>query len=134
MDLKNRRSSHTEMSTVRPSRPRHTERGATQNSVIAIFKRLAMELVTIPDIKGRGQKMTRAEAILLKNYTAALQGDKSAGNNIWRLLERSGELVDQNDPAIAGKPIVVPEKIWNTDELLEEYGVSIVQSKSTRTI
>ena len=69
----------------------------------------------------------------MKNYNAALQGDKSARNNVWRLLERNGELIDQNDPAIAGKPIVVPEKIWDTEMLLQEYGVSIVEGKPSRT-
>ena len=101
-------------------------------SVIAIFKRLAMEPVMLTT-NGRRQKVPRAVAILLKNYNAALQGDKSARNNVWRLLERTGELIDQNDPAIAGKPIVVPEKIWDTETLLQEYGGSIVEGKPSRT-
>ena len=106
-------------------------RNATE-SVIAIFKRLAMESVMLTT-DGRRQKVPRAVAILLKNYNAALQGDKSARNNVWRLLERTGELIDQNDPAIAGKPIVVPEKIWDTETLLQEYGVSIVEGKPSRS-
>ena len=102
------------------------------DSVIAIFKRLAMEPVTVP-MNGRQRKVPLAAAIVLKNHNAALQGDKNAQNNIWRVIERSGELIDQNDPATVGRPIVVPEKVWNTDELLEEYGVTIVEVGTTRT-
>lgn len=117
---------------ARRRRSRRVSSANASDSVIAIFKRLAMEPVTIP-MNGRQRKMPLAEAILLKNHNAALQGDKSAQNNMWRVVERSGELVDQNDPATAGRPIVVPEKVWNTDELLEEYGVTIVQGQPTRT-
>lgn len=105
---------------------------SASDSVIAIFKRLVMEPVKVP-MNGRQRKMPLAEAILLKNHNAALQGDKNAQNNIWRVIERSGELIDQNDPATVGRPIVVPEKVWNTDELLEEYGVTIVEVGTTRT-
>lgn len=108
------------------------QNGSSTESVIAIFKRVAMERVTLT-IDGRRQKVPLAEAILLKNYNAALQGNKSAWRNIWRLLERTGELLDQNDPATVGKPIVVPEKVWDTDELLKLHGVSIVEDKPTRT-
>ncbi|WP_375159497.1 hypothetical protein [Bradyrhizobium sp. RDT46] len=100
--------------------------------MIAIFKRLVMEPVKIP-INGRQRKMPLAEAIILKNHNAALQGDRNAQNNMWRLIERSGELIDQNDPATVGRPIVVPEKVWNTDELLEEHGVTIVEVRTTQT-
>jgi len=108
------------------------QNGSSKESVIAIFKRVAMERVTLT-IDGRRQKVPFAEAILLKNYSAALHGNKSAWRNIWRLLERAGELVDQNDPATVGKPIIVPEKIWNTDELLKLHDVSVVEGKPTRT-
>src|SRR4051794_11272797 len=122
----------TERTKVSCGRPRRAScRNATE-SVIAIFKRLAMEPVMLTT-DGRRQKVPRAVAVLLKNYNAALQGDKSARNNIWRLLERTGELIDQNDPAIAGKPIVVPEPIWDTKKLLEEHGVGIVKGKPSRT-
>ncbi|PDT83337.1 hypothetical protein CO669_33455 [Bradyrhizobium sp. Y36] len=121
--------------TPAKARRRRSGRVSAENaadSVIAIFKRLAMEPVKVP-MNGRQQKVPLAEAIILKNHIAALQGDKNAQTNMWRLVERSGELVDQNDPATAGKPIVVPEKVWNTEELLEQYGVGIVQSRSPRT-
>lgn len=116
------------------ARRRRSRRVSSENasdSVIAIFKRLAMEPVKVP-MNGRQRKVPLAAAILLKNHNAALQGDKSSQNNMWRVIERSGELVDQNDPATVGKPIVVPEKV-GIEELLEEYGATIVQSRPTRT-
>ena len=119
-------------STLTQTKARRRRCENATDSVIAIFKRLAMERVRLT-IDGRRLKVPRAEAILLKNYNAALRGDKSARNNLWRLLERSGELIDRNDPAITGKPIVVPEKICDTDELLELYGVGIVEGKPSRT-
>lgn len=122
----------TEHTKARSGCPRRGSGGNATESVIAIFKRLAMERVTL-SLNGRRQKMPRAEAILLKNYSAALQGDKQAWNNIWRLLERTGELIDQNDPATTGKPLIVPEKIWDTNELLQLYGASIVEGKPSRT-
>ncbi|WP_448044744.1 hypothetical protein [Bradyrhizobium liaoningense] len=121
--------------TPTKARRRRSRRVSSENaadSVIAIFKRLAMEPVTVP-MNGRQRKVPLAAAILLKNHNAALQGDKSAQNNMWRLIERSGELIDQNDHATAGKPIVVPEKVRNTEELLEQYGTTIVKSRPSRT-
>ncbi|MEY9590243.1 hypothetical protein ABIA06_002534 [Bradyrhizobium yuanmingense] len=118
--------------TARRRRSRRVSSANASDSVIAIFKRLVMEPVKIP-INGRQRKMPLAEAILLKNHNAALQGDRNAQNNMWRLIERSGELIDQNDPATVGRPIVVPEKVWNTEELLEEHGTTIVEVRPTRT-
>lgn len=96
-----------------------------QEHIITIFKRLAMERVTVP-YNGRPTRMTRAEAILLKNYNAAVQGDKNARANVWRALERSGQLLDQTDPAKAGKPIFLPEKVHDLEQLLAEEGASII--------
>lgn len=118
--------------TARRRRSRRVSSGNGSDSVIAIFKRLVMEHVKVP-INGRQRKMPLASAILLKNHNAALQGDRNAQNNMWRVIERSGELIDQNDPATVGRPIVVPEKVWNTDELLEEHGVTIVEVGTSRT-
>ena len=117
---------------ARRRRSRRVSSKSASDSVIAIFKRLVMEPVKVP-MNGRQRKMPLAEAIHLKNHNAALQGDRNAQNNMWRVIERSGELIDQNDPATVGRPIVVPEKVWNTDELLEEYGVTSVEVGTTRT-
>jgi hypothetical protein len=98
--------------------PRGKRKG--EENVISAFRRHVLKRVKIRD----GDKLrtiTLAEAVILKNYNAALQKDAFAMGNIFRLAEESGEFVDQTDSKQVGMPIAVPEKV-TMEEFMAEYG------------
>src|ERR1700737_3494366 len=78
----------------RTGNPRGKKRG--EENTISAFKRVVSKRVKIND----GEKVrtiTLAEAVILKNYNAALQRDSFAMSNIFRLGEGGGEFVDFNE-------------------------------------
>jgi hypothetical protein len=68
---------------------------------------------------------TLAEAVILKNYNAAVQKDPFAMSNIFRLAEDAGEFVDFTEAKQVGRPIAVPEKMATMEEFLAEFGRKI---------
>ena len=108
---------------------RSRRRALTQDNdetTITVFKRLATERIKVKQ-NGQHKTMTLAEAILLKNCNAALQGDLAAINIIWRLAEQGGEFDDRNDPEKVGKPLFMPRRFEDTEELVAFYGIDIVK-------
>jgi hypothetical protein len=95
-------------------------------TTITVFKRLATERIKVTH-NGQQKTMTLAEAILLKNCNAALQGDPVAINIIWRLAEQGGEFVDRNDPEKVGKPLFMPRRFEDTEEFVAFYGINVVK-------
>jgi hypothetical protein len=76
----------------RTGNPRGKRKG--EENIISVFKRIVSKRVKIDD----GEKVrtiTLAEAVILKNYNAALQKDALAMSNMFRLAEASGEFVDR---------------------------------------
>jgi hypothetical protein len=71
--------------------------------------------------------MTLAEAILLKNCNAALRGDPTAMNIIWRLAEQGGEFEDRNDPQKVGKPLFMPTRCNDIEEFVAFTGVNVIK-------
>jgi hypothetical protein len=102
----------------RTGNPRGKRQG--EENTISAFKRIVSERVKIND----GEKVrtiTLAEAVILKNYNAALQKNPFAMSNIFRLAEDAGELVDFTDAKQVGGSIAVPEKV-TMEEFLAEFG------------
>jgi hypothetical protein len=96
------------------------KRGGEEN-MISAFKRIVLRRVKIND----GEKVSTiplAEAVILKNYNAAVQRDSIAMSNIYRLAEDSGEFVDRTDAKQVGGPIAVPERVKTTEEFLALFG------------
>ena len=77
-----------------------------EENLISAFKRHVMKRVRIKDGE-QTRTITLAEAIILKNYNAALQRNPIAMANIYRLAEESGEFIDRTDAAQVGKPLLV---------------------------
>jgi hypothetical protein len=105
----------------RTGNPRGKKRG--EENTISAFKRHVLKRVKIND----GEKVrtiTLAEAVILKNYNAALQKNSFAMSNIYRLAEDAGEFVDFTDAKQVGRPIAVPEKV-TIEEFLAEFGRKI---------
>src|SRR6202022_5071391 len=99
------------------------KRGGEENMTSA-FKRIVLKRVKIND----GEKIrtvTLAEAVILKNYNAAVQRDSFAMSNIFRLAEDAGEFVDSTDAKQVGRPLLVPEKVKTMEEFLARYGQTI---------
>ena len=99
------------------------KRGGEENMTSA-FKRIVSKRVKIND----GEKIrtiTLAEAVILKNYNAAVQRDSFAMSNIFRLAEDAGEFVDSTDAKQVGRPLLVPEKVKTMEEFLARYGRTI---------
>ena len=90
-------------------------------NLISVFKRLASRRIKIKEGE-KWRTITTADAIILRNYNAALQKDQSAMNNIIRLAEESGELVDRSDPKQVGRPAMLPIRIKSTREFLARFG------------
>jgi hypothetical protein len=63
-----------------------------------------------------------AEAVVLKNYQAALQRNPFALSNIYRMAETAGEFVDVTDAKQVGRPIIMPEKVKTTEEFMALFG------------
>src|SRR6266436_4222857 len=92
----------------RTGNPRGKRQG--EENTISAFKRIVSKRVKIND----GEKVrtiTLAEAVILKNYNAALQKNPVAMSNMFRLAEASGEFVDRTDAKQVGRPLLVPEKV-----------------------
>jgi Family of unknown function (DUF5681) len=106
----------------RTGNPRGKKRG--EENIISAFKRVVSKRVKIND----GEKVrtiTLAEAVILKNYNAALQKDSFAMGNIFRLAEEAGEFVDFTDAKQVGRPLLVPEKTPTIEEFLARFGRSV---------
>jgi len=95
-------------------RKRGGKKRGEENSISA-FKRHVLKRVRIKDGE-QTRTITLAEAIILKNYNAALQRNPIAMANIYRLAEESGEFIDRTDAAQVGKPLLVGYPMT-----LEEY-------------
>jgi hypothetical protein len=105
----------------RTGNPRGKRQG--EENTISAFKRIVLKRVKIND----GEKvrtMTLAEAVILKNYNAALQKNPFAMSNIFRLAEDAGEFVDSTDAKQVGRPFAVPERVKTTEEFMAQFGRS----------
>jgi hypothetical protein len=94
-----------------------------EENLISVFKRHILKRVKIKD----GDKIstiTLAEAVILKNYNAALQKNPFAMGNIYRLAEQSGEFVDRSDAKQVGRPLFVPGKV-TIEEFLARFGRTV---------
>ena len=106
----------------RTGNPRGKRQG--EGNMISAFKRIVSKRVKIND----GEKVrtiTLAEAVILKNYNAALQKDSFAMSNVFRLVEDAGEFVDRSDAKQVGRPLAVPIRSKNMEEFLAEFGRKI---------
>jgi|ERR1700687_386436 len=105
----------------RTGNPRGKRQG--EENTISAFKRIVLKRVKIND----GEKIrtvTLAEAVILKNYNAALQKNPFAMSNIFRLAEHAGEFIDFTDAKQVGRPLFVPEKV-TIEEFLAQYGRTV---------
>jgi hypothetical protein len=105
----------------RTGNPRGKRKG--EENIISVFKRIVSKRVKIDD----GEKVrtiTLAEAVILKNYNAALQKNPFAMSNMFRLAEASGEFVDRTDAKQVGRPLLVPEKV-TIEEFLARFGRTV---------
>jgi hypothetical protein len=106
----------------RTGNPRGKRQG--EENTISAFKRIVLKRVKIND----GEKVrtaTLAEAVILKNYNAAVQKNPFAMSNIFRLAEDAGEFVDFTDAKQVGGSIAVPIRSKNIEEFLAEFGRKI---------
>jgi hypothetical protein len=106
----------------RTGNPRGKRQG--EENTISAFKRIVSRRVKIKDDE-QVRTITLAEAVILKNYNAALQKNPFAMNNIFQLAEHAGEFVDTTDPKQVGRPLFVPEKAKTMEEFLAEFGRKI---------
>ena len=106
----------------RTGNPRGKKPG--EENMISAFKRHVQKRVKIDD-GNRIYMTTLAEAVILKNYSAALQKNPVAMSNMFRLAEASGEFVDRADAKQVGRPIAVPIRSKNMEEFLAEHGRKI---------
>jgi hypothetical protein len=90
-------------------------------NLISVFKRHVLKRIKIKE-GDTIRTITLAEAVILKNYNAALQKDSLAMGNIYRLAEASGEFLDLADAKQVGMPIAVPIRSQNMEEFLAEFG------------
>jgi hypothetical protein len=91
-----------------------------EENLISAFKRHVQKRVKIND-GDQVRTITLAEAVILKNYNAALQKNSFAMSNMFRLAEASGEFVDRTDPKQVGMPLAVPMKM-TIEEFLARHG------------
>jgi hypothetical protein len=101
--------------------PRGRNRG--DENFMAIFKRIVSTRIKV----GSGDKietMTVAEAVIFKNYKAALQKNPLAMSNMFRLAEQSGEMIDMTNAEVVGKPIAIPQRPASVEEFLALFGRS----------
>jgi hypothetical protein len=95
-----------------------------EENLISVFKRHVLKRVKIND-GNQTRTMTLAEAVILKNFNAALQKNPFAMGNIYRLAEECGEFVDRTDSKQVGRPLCVPIRSKNMEEFLAEFGRKI---------
>jgi uncharacterized 2Fe-2S/4Fe-4S cluster protein (DUF4445 family) len=103
----------------RTGNPRGKRKG--EENTITVFKRIVSKRVKIKD-GDDVRTITLAEAVILKNYHAAVQKNAFAIGNMFRLAEASGEFIDQTDAKQVGRPIAVPIRSKNMTEFLAEFG------------
>lgn len=115
----------------KPPRANQFRKGRTGNpqgrkqgeeNLISVFKRHVSKRVKISD-GDQIRTITLAEAVILKNYNAALQKNPFAMSNMFQLAEASGEFVDRTDAKQVGRPIAVPKRMTK-EEFLAEYGAT----------
>src|SRR3981081_1480497 len=75
----------------RTGNPRGKRRG--EENLVSVFKRHVLKRLKIND-GDKIRTITLAEAVILKNYNAALQKNPFAMTNMFRLAEDAGEFVD----------------------------------------
>jgi hypothetical protein len=106
----------------RTGNPRGKRKG--EENIISAFKRIVSKRVKIND----GEKVRTiplAEAVILKNYQAALQKNPFAMGNIYQLAEAAGEFVDLTDAKQVGRPLFVPEGKLTIEEFLARFGRTV---------
>src|SRR6266481_9307074 len=74
----------------RSGNPKGRQRG--DENLLAVFKRMASKRIKIKEGE-KWRTITMADAIILRNYNAALNRDQNAMGNIIRLAEESGEFI-----------------------------------------
>jgi Family of unknown function (DUF5681) len=94
-----------------------------EENIVSVFKRYVMNRVKIK-VGDQILTVALAEAVLFKNYNAALQKNPFAMGNIFRLAEASGEFVDRTDAKQVGKPLIVGKPL-TAEEFLARHGRSI---------
>jgi hypothetical protein len=94
-----------------------------EENIISVFKRYVMNRVKIK-VDDQILTIALAEAVLLKNYNAALQKNPFAMGNIFRLAEASGEFVDRTDAKQVGKPLIVGKPL-TAEEFMARHGRKI---------
>lgn len=106
----------------RTGNPRGRKSG--EENLISVFKRHVLKRVKMKNGE-EIRSITLAEAVILKNLSAALQRNSLAIGNIYRLAEESGEFVDMTDRKQVGGQIAVPVRSKSTAEFLAEFGRKI---------
>jgi hypothetical protein len=96
-------------------------RPSGEENILSVFKRMVTKRIKVRE-GDRWRTITMADAIILQNYRAALQKDQTAMNNIMRLAEESGELIDRTDIKQVGKPGIFPIRSKDMTEFLAEFG------------
>jgi hypothetical protein len=104
----------------RTGNPKGRTRG--NENIISIFKRVVSKRVKIR-MGDEVRSVTVAEAVILANSNAAMQGNSLAMGNMFRLAEASGEFIDRTDAAQVGKPLLVPEKL-TLEEFFARHGLT----------
>ncbi len=107
-------------------------RKPSEENFLSIFRRLATRRIKA-NIDGAPRTLTLAEAIIAKNYQAALQGDQIAMGNILKLVDLAGEFQDWSDPKVMGRPIFMPERSKSIEEFLAESGAGVVKIGGLQT-
>lgn len=132
------KSDNSEVGYRRPPKANRFRKGQSGNprgrklgseNFLAIFKRKAMMRVKLTMADGTSISLSIAEAVIAKNYQAALKGDETAMANVLKLVELAGEFQDRTDPKVVGRPLFMPESCTKEqfEELLKEMGSSVVK-------
>jgi len=100
-------------------------RKRSEENFIAVFKRLATKRVKVNN-NGAVKTLSMAEAIIARNYQAALKQDETAMGNMLRLAEYVGETQDQLDPKVVGLPLFMPERFESEEEMVAYLGIDII--------
>ncbi|MGY4178427.1 hypothetical protein ACVIHH_003718 [Bradyrhizobium sp. USDA 4518] len=77
--------------------------------------------------------LSPGEAIIARNYQAALKQDQTAMGNMPKLIEYVGQFLDWNDPKVASLPIFMPESAKSVEELLAYTGARLVKVSGEQT-
>jgi hypothetical protein len=130
MSTKTRPDSSYNVGYGKPPKANQFRRGRTGNprgkrkgeeNIVSAFRRHVLKRVKIKD-GDELRTITVAEAVILKNFDAAMHKDPIAMGNIFRLAEESGEFVDRTDAKQVGRPFAVPEEATTMEEFLAAFG------------